>query len=62
VAGLVTDPLEWPWSSARAHAGLERPRIPLAESDLRAAFGDTDDWRERYRTTVEPYDEETRAA
>jgi hypothetical protein len=50
----VTDPLEWPWSSARAHAGLERPRIPLAESDLRAAFGDMDDWRERYRTTVEP--------
>ena len=61
VAGLVTDPLEWPWSSARAHAGLERPRIPLAESDLRAAFGDTDDWRERYRTTVEPDDEGSRA-
>ena len=61
LAGLVTDPLEWPWSSARAHAGLERPRIPLAESDLRAAFGDTDDWRERYRTTVEPDDEGSRA-
>jgi hypothetical protein len=26
----VTDPLEWPWSSARAHAGLERrgSRLP----------------------------------
>jgi REP-associated tyrosine transposase len=51
-AGLVTDPLDWPWSSARAHAGLERPRIPLAESDLRAAFGDCADWRERYRAQI----------
>jgi putative transposase len=52
-AGLVGDPLAWPWSSARAHAGLEPARIPLAESDLRAAFGDTEDWRERYRAQVE---------
>src|SRR5207253_2261976 len=37
-AGLVDDPLDWPWSSARAHAGLEQPRVPLSESDLRAAF------------------------
>jgi putative transposase len=51
-AGLVTDPLHWPWSSARAHAGLERARIPLAESDLQAAFGDRDDWRERYRAQI----------
>jgi hypothetical protein len=51
-AGLVIDPLDWPWSSARAHAGLERPRIPLAESDLRAAFGDYADWRERYRAQI----------
>jgi REP element-mobilizing transposase RayT len=51
-AGLVTDPLDWPWSSARAHAGLEQPRIPLAESDLRAAFGDCADWRERYRAQI----------
>lgn len=51
-AGLVDDPLAWPWSSARAHAGLERPRIPLAESDLRAAFGGGDAWRERYRTHI----------
>ena len=48
-AGLVNDPLDWPWSSARAHAGLERPRIPLAESD----FGDADNWRERYRAQIE---------
>jgi putative transposase len=61
-AGLVPGPLDWPWSSARAHAGLQRPRIPLAESDLRAAFGGTDDWRERYRSTIhEPEDEDTRA-
>jgi REP element-mobilizing transposase RayT len=26
-AGLADDPLDWPWSSARAHAGLERPRF-----------------------------------
>jgi putative transposase len=51
-AGLVTDPLDWPWSSARAHAGLERARIPLAESDLQASFGDGDDWRERYRAQI----------
>jgi hypothetical protein len=38
------------------------PRLPLAENDLRAAFGDTDDWRERYRTTVELDDEGSRAA
>ena len=37
----------------RAHAGLERPRIPLAESDLGAAFGDADNWRERYRAQIE---------
>jgi putative transposase len=52
-AGLVTDPLAWRWSSARAHAGLEQPRVPLAESDLRAAFGGGENWRERYRTMIE---------
>jgi putative transposase len=57
-AGLVTDPLDWPWSSTRAHAGLERPRIPLAESDLRAAFGDVGDWRERYRAQIDTADDE----
>jgi putative transposase len=55
-AGLVDDPLDWPWSSARAHAGLERPRIPLVEGDLRAAFGDTDNWRKRYRAQIEVAD------
>ena len=52
-AGLVDDPLDWPWSSVRANARLERPRIPLAESDLRAAFGGGDDWRERYRARMQ---------
>ena len=44
--------LDWPWSSARAHAGFERPRIPIAESDLRAAFGSGKDWRREYLRTL----------
>jgi len=52
-ADVVEDPLDWPWSSARAHAGLERPHIPLAEGDLRAAFGDDNNWRKRYRTQID---------
>jgi hypothetical protein len=56
---VLDDPLAWPWSSARAHVGLERPRIPLAESDLRAAFGDADDWRERYRSTIDEPENDT---
>jgi putative transposase len=46
-AGLVRDPLAWPWSSARAHAGLEPPWIPIAEDELRAAFGGAG-WRRNY--------------
>jgi putative transposase len=52
-ANLVADPLDWPWGSARAHAGLEPPRIPLVETDLRAAFGDTSAWREHFRTHIQ---------
>jgi putative transposase len=48
-AGLVADPLDWPWSSARSHAGLEPPRIPLHEADLQVAFGGTERWRDAYR-------------
>jgi hypothetical protein len=51
-AGLVTDPLEWPWGSARAHAGLEAPAIPLVEDALRPAFGGSPNWRRRYREQV----------
>jgi REP element-mobilizing transposase RayT len=47
-AALVTDPLDWRWSSARAHAGRERPRIPLSEEPLRAALGRRSDWRREY--------------
>lgn len=46
-AGLVRDPLAWLWSSARAHAGLEPPRIPLAEESLEAAFGGAR-WRRNF--------------
>jgi REP element-mobilizing transposase RayT len=52
-AGLVSDALEWPWSSARAHAGMSRPRIPLFEHDLLAAFGGGAAWRTEYRTQIE---------
>jgi REP element-mobilizing transposase RayT len=52
-AGIVIRPLDWPWSSSRAHAGLERPAIPLAEAPLRSAYDDSPDWRERYRRVIE---------
>jgi hypothetical protein len=52
-ANLVHDPLAWPWGSTRAHAGFEQPRIPLAEADLRAAFGGPPLWRENYRIQIE---------
>src|SRR5262249_60837673 len=52
-AGLVASPFDWPWSSARAHAGLEESRIPLCETDLRAVFGDSKDWRGRHRAPIE---------
>lgn len=48
-AGLADGPLLWRWSSARAHAGLERASIPLDENDLRHAYGDDPGWRTRYR-------------
>jgi putative transposase len=59
-AGLADDPLDWPWSSARAHAGLERPRVPLAEEDLRSAFGADDHWRRRYREQIRQKEESRR--
>ena len=42
-AGLVDDSLDWPWSSARTHAGLEldRLRTPSGErADARTRTGD----------------------
>ena len=55
-AGLVDDPVDWPWSSARTHLGLERARIPLVEGDLRAAFGGRD-WRHSYHQQIQRPDE-----
>ena len=57
-ARLVPNPLDWPWSSARAHAGLEPPPIPLAEDNLRAAFGATHTWRLRYLEAINRQDDE----
>ena len=51
-AGLCDDPFAWPWSSAAACAGLGDPPIPLDSGPLRAALGDNDDWRRRYREFV----------
>ena len=51
-AGLTLDPLEWRWGSARVHAGLVPPVIPLAEEDLRPAFGGGTNWRRRYQEQV----------
>lgn len=48
-AGLVVDPFDWPWSSARAHAGIESGTIRLAEHHLEAVFGGGSTWRDRYR-------------
>ena len=56
-AGLVAHPLDWPWSSARAHVGLEKSRIPLDEEPLRAALGGRPGWRARYRDYIEPVEE-----
>jgi putative transposase len=61
-ARLVKDPLGWRWSSARTHAGLEKPLIPLAEGDLHAAFGGTDHWRDHYRSMIESAVDEARCA
>jgi putative transposase len=51
-ANFVDDPLAWRWGSARAHAGLEAARIPLDETDLRAALGGSASWRWRYTETL----------
>jgi REP element-mobilizing transposase RayT len=53
LAGLAQDPFTWRWSSAAATAGLVPSPIPLDEAPLRAAFGDTPGWRDRYRRYLE---------
>jgi putative transposase len=57
-ANLVLDPLDWPWGSARIHAGLDAPAIPLDERPLRAAFDDDPSWRRRYRRLIRRQDED----
>lgn len=52
VAGLVSEPFAWRWSSAAASAGLEEARLPLDAGPLRAALGDTSAWSTRYRALV----------
>ena len=58
--GLADAPLEWPWGSARAHAGLGQPRIPLTEADLQGAFGEGRDWRVRYFEYIVANEEKAR--
>lgn len=55
-AGFVQHPLDWRWGSARAHAGVEQPQIPLDESYLQGAFDDSAEWRRRYAAFIEPED------
>jgi putative transposase len=57
-ANLVLDPPDWPWGSARAHAGLESPALPLDEAPLRAAFDNDPHWRRRYRRLIQRQDDD----
>ena len=61
-AGLVANPLDWRWSSARAHAGLEHPRIRLQEDDLCSAFGGQASWRRQFCEHIGSADDEPRKA
>jgi REP element-mobilizing transposase RayT len=61
-AGLVANPLDWRWASTRAHAGLDPPAIPLDETLLRGALGDTLDWRRRYAELIAGIEETNTAA
>jgi putative transposase len=51
-AGLAPNPFVWPWSSTRAAAGFEPPRIGLDFEPLRSALGGGSDWRRRYRAFI----------
>ena len=52
-AELCEHPAEWSWSSYRATIGLAPAAVPLTPEPLRAALGETDSWRARYRNFVE---------
>lgn len=51
-AGLCSLPDEWPWSSHRATAGLERAPRFLNDALLREACGADHAWQRRYRDFV----------
>jgi putative transposase len=52
-AGIVVDPADWPWSSYRATAGLERAPAFLAVSELLGLFGsEVTAAREAYRRFI----------
>jgi REP element-mobilizing transposase RayT len=53
-AGFVRHPLDWQWSSARAHAGVGPPHVPLDETYTNGAFDDPVEWRPRYAALIEP--------
>jgi putative transposase len=56
-AGLVDDPLAWPWSSTRAHAGIEADAIPLNHEPLRNALGGSQRWRQQYLELIQANDQ-----
>jgi putative transposase len=55
-AGLAQHPFTWPWSSTAATAGLSASLVPLDLAPIKAALGDTPDWRRRYRELINGYD------
>ena len=58
LAGLVSDPFAWLWSSAAATAGLAEPVLALDLAPLRTALGETPNWQQRYRKFIEQAAEE----
>jgi putative transposase len=58
-AGLVLDPLDWPWSSAAIHAGVRDATIPLEHMPLRSSLGDHPHWQVHYVELIRQPDEES---
>ena len=53
-AGIVSSPLDWPWSSTPTHAGLQPAALPLHEELLHGALGGQASWRKQYTALVQP--------
>jgi REP element-mobilizing transposase RayT len=51
-AGLARRPLDWPWSSVGATAGLGTSPVPLDVEPVEHALGGGPTWRQRYRDHV----------